>query len=53
LQKVEIIERYYCNRVERYVRAKDGSLMPLEVWASNPVAVPPPSLIVELAGTRK
>lgn len=31
MEKVEIIERWYCNRVERYVRRSDGSLMPLEV----------------------
>ena len=28
---MEIIERWYCNRVERYVRRGDGSLMPLDV----------------------
>lgn len=33
---VTIIERWYCNRVERYVVMRDGGLMPLEVWRSDP-----------------
>lgn len=34
-EAIQIIERVYCNRVERYVRLKDGSLLPLDVWQNH------------------
>jgi hypothetical protein len=45
--RVTIIERWYPNRVERYVVMKDGSLMPLEVWKSDPFVLLPTNKYLE------